>query len=167
MWECVAAGMWRVCDSPVATGNGAVTSAGANVLSCGTWILPCCVTCSRDCKWHECATEVSEVHILIQFFNHFMYLVAQFTSPPRSQHDCFECCLCHRMALGSLELDTYRRELRRRPVVLQPVPDKPVCISQGVSTRRQHRSGGQRTQHSYRTRAARGDQHLPSEYEAS
>jgi len=69
------------------------------------------------------------------------------------------------MALGSLELDTYRREQRRRPVVLQPVPEKPVCISQGVSTRRQHRSGGQRTQHSYRTRAARGDQHLASEFE--
>ena len=96
-----------------------------------------------------------------------MYLVTQLMSPPRSQHDCFECCLCLRMALGSLELDTYRREQRRRPVVLQPVPEKPVCISQGVSTRRQHRSGGQRTQHSYRTRAARGDQHLASEFEAS
>lgn len=75
--------------------------------------------------------------------------------------------VCFRMALGSQELDTYRREQRRRPVVLQPAPEKPVCISQGVSTRRQHRSGGQRTQHSYRTRAARGDQHLASEFEAS
>lgn len=73
-----------------------------------------------------------------------------------------------RMAFGSLELDTYRREQRRRPVPeVQPVSKRPVSSSQGVSTRRQHRRGGQRTQHSYRTRAARGEQHFASEFEAS
>lgn len=72
------------------------------------------------------------------------------------------------MALGSLELETYRREQRRRPVAeVQPALPEPVRCNQGVSTRRQHRSGGQRTQHSYRTRAARGEQHLASEFEAS
>jgi hypothetical protein len=86
VWECVAVVMWRVCDSQVEIGNEAVTSAGANVLLCGTWILPCCVTCSRDCKWYESPTEVSEVHqfdwcILIQFFCHFMCLVTQLASP--------------------------------------------------------------------------------------
>ncbi|KDR09153.1 hypothetical protein L798_01269, partial [Zootermopsis nevadensis] len=72
------------------------------------------------------------------------------------------------MAFGSLELDTYRREQRRRPVPeVQPVSKRPTSGSQGVSTRRQHRRGGQRTQHSYRTRAARGEQHFASEFEAS
>jgi hypothetical protein len=72
------------------------------------------------------------------------------------------------MALGSLEMETYRREQRRRPIPeVQPVLTQPVRCNQGVSTRRQHRSGGQRTQHSYRTRAARGEQHLASEFEAS
>lgn len=72
------------------------------------------------------------------------------------------------MALGSLEMETYRREQRRRPIVeVQPVLTQPVRCNEGVSTRRQHRSGGQRTQHSYRTRAARGEQHLASEFEAS
>lgn len=70
------------------------------------------------------------------------------------------------MALGSLEMETYRREQRRRPVAeVQPALPEPVGCNQGVSTRRQHRSGGQRTQHSYRTRAARGEQHLASEFE--
>jgi len=72
------------------------------------------------------------------------------------------------MALGSLELDTYRREQRRRPLAeVQPVLQQAVGSSQGVSTRRQHRSGGQRAQHSYRTRAARGEQLLASEFEVS
>lgn len=172
VWECVAVVMWRVCDSQVEIGNEAVTSAGANVLLCGTWILPRCVTCSRDCKWHESPTEVSEVHqfdwyILIQFFATLCIVLHNLHHPVKSQRDCFDCLPCYRMALGSLELDTYRREQRRRPVVLQPVTEKPVCVSQGVSTRRQHRSGGQRAQHSYRTRAARGEQHLASEFEAS
>lgn len=80
----------------------------------------------------------------------------------------FACVELYRMALGSLELETYRREQRRRPVAeVQPVLPEPVRCNQGVSTRRQHRSGGQRTQHSYRTRAARGEQHLASEFEAS
>jgi hypothetical protein len=169
VWECVAVVMWRVCDSQAETGNGAVISAGANVLLCGTWILPHCVTCSRDCKWHCSPTEVYKFDALSSiFFYHFMCFVTYCLGHSiKSQYDCFDCCSCYRMALGSLELDTYRREQRRRPVVVQPVPEKPVCVSQGVSTRRQHRSGGQRTQHSYRTRAARGEQHLASEFEAS
>ncbi|XP_069680733.1 bromodomain and WD repeat-containing protein 3 isoform X4 [Periplaneta americana] len=79
-------------------------------------------------------------------------------------------CMKHKLlALGSLELETYRREQRRRPVVeIQPITLEPQSREfrrEGVSTRRQHRSGGQRTQHSYRTRAARGEQHLASEFE--
>jgi len=115
------------------------------------------------CLKYTSLTNTSSFSIFITLY----ILLHNLHHPFRSQHDCFECCLCLRMALGSLELETYRREQRRRPVVLQPVPEKPVCISQGVSTRRQHRSGGQRTQHSYRTRAARGEQHLTSEFEAS
>ena len=168
VWECVAVGMWRVYDSQAGTGSGAVTSAGANVLLCGAWILPCCVTCSRDCKWHWSPSEVYQFDTSsFSFFTTLCNLLHSLDHLVKSQHDCFECVPCYRMALGSLELDTYRREQRRRPVVVQPVPEKPVCVSQGVSTRRQHSSGGQRTQHSYRTRAARGEQHLASEFEAS
>lgn len=32
VWECVAVGMWKACDSRVETGNEAATSAGANAL---------------------------------------------------------------------------------------------------------------------------------------
>lgn len=169
VWECVAVGMWKVCDSQVETGSGAVTSAGANVLLYGAWILPCCETCSKDCKWQWNPTEVYQFdwYILIQFFATLYNMLHSLDYSFKLWCDCFQYFSCYRMTLGSLELDTYRREQRRRPVVVQQVPEKPVCTSQGVSTRRQHRSGGQRTQHSYRTRAARGEQHLTSEFEAS
>ena len=75
------------------------------------------------------------------------------------------------LSMGSMELEIYKREQRRRPVVVEVKPiqqqqRQPLIVRTGVSTRRQHRNG-QRTQHSYRTRAARGEQHLNSEFEVS
>ena len=73
------------------------------------------------------------------------------------------------IAMGNLELETYKQEQKRRPIpevkpVQQLQPQQPSVVRMGMSTRRQHRNG-QRTQHSYRTRAARGDQHINSEFE--
>jgi hypothetical protein len=117
----------------------------------------------RQRLWVVVEWYYSDSHLLLCILT--LWLIDQINIPQNTVCIITEVViqLYCRMALGSLELDTYRREQRRRPVA----EVQPVSSSQGVSTRRQHRRGSQRTQHSYRTRATRGDQHLASEFEAS
>lgn len=63
--------------------------------------------------------------------------------------------------MAEMELDNWRREMRKRP---QPVSD--IANTEGnISSRLANRKRNRTARHGYRTRATRGEEHEDEEFE--